>query len=53
MKDICEYCYAKDGDRCRIKNQGRSKDCPCTVCLVKSICIDLCEDWVNLLCEVN
>ena len=48
MKDLCEYCIVKNDSHCKIRRKGRSKDCPCIVCLLKSICANSCETWEKL-----
>ena len=48
MNDPCHLC--KDNSRfCIIKKNGISpKDCPCRVCIVKSICDETCDDHYAL-----
>ncbi len=39
---VCKGC-ADDG-YCTISDKKKIK-CPCTICLIKGICIDTCEDY--------
>lgn len=51
IKDICSSCPVKNDNQCTIKNTGRNKDCPCTKCLLKSICVVTCPEWELLLMD--
>lgn len=48
MKE-CECCLTIKEDECPIKNRGRGSDCPCNECLLRSICVDYCTPWQELL----
>ena len=48
MEDLCYGCI--DFDTCPIKREnikGQSwlSDCPCSICLLKSMCHDQCDDF--------
>lgn len=54
--DICEGCTFDDNNytsQCRIKNKKKDKDCPCTNCLVKITCINVCIPYTRLVNKIN
>lgn len=49
--DDCKGCSFGEHDnhiKCRIKTQGKSSECPCLRCLLKSSCTSYCPDWSKL-----
>jgi hypothetical protein len=53
--DICKGCVfenGKDKSECRIKNNGRDKECPCIECLLKCMCINVCPAYDKLMDEI-
>ena len=52
MKDLCYGCH--DFSLCPIKKElesgypprGKLSDCPCSICLIKGMCIKQCEDFI-------
>jgi hypothetical protein len=54
--DICKGCVFEDGEdksQCRIKVEGRDKECPCTECLLKCMCINVCPTYDKLIKEIE
>ena len=54
--DDCKGCSFGDHDhqiQCRIKKQGKSSECPCIRCLLKSSCTCYCPAWSNLAVGVG
>lgn len=53
MKDECKGCklydYDDQGCRCQvgIPRYKDSRKCPCTECIVKPICIDICSPLID------
>jgi len=46
-KEVCKGCRLYDlideGERCRISHKINGKPCPCSICLVKSVCNQACD----------
>jgi len=44
--DQCEGCtlYSKYPTRCRIRNKGYLKKCPCITCIVQVMCKQSCDE---------
>ena len=42
----CKGCTV-DQDECIILKYYSSQNCPCIECLVKPICIEGCDEWLN------
>jgi hypothetical protein len=57
--DQCEYCSMDETIRCLLKMdvriQSNKEICPCSICLVKSMCNEACEkrrEFFNHIAEV-
>lgn len=49
MENLCTQCtLVKNNRHCPIRRKGKNKDCPCTICLLKSICNVSCEPWEKI-----
>ena len=45
IKDICKGCHLiKEQDGCIYRYKGLEHLCPCTECLVKPMCSDVCQE---------
>jgi len=49
----CTGCH--DHGQCTIQTKGSvaMDDCPCRKCLIKGVCLSICEDLANHYNEVN
>jgi len=49
----CTGCH--DHGQCTIQTKGSvaMDDCPCRKCLIKGVCLSICEDLTNHYNEVN
>lgn len=54
--DICRGCVFEDckdkKSQCKIKEEERDIDCPCTECLLKVICQNSCSLYKKLLIQI-
>jgi hypothetical protein len=54
--DDCKGCSFGEHDdliQCRIKKLGRSSECPCIRCLLKSSCTCYCPPWAKLAAKAG
>jgi hypothetical protein len=54
--DICKGCIFNDGDhniQCKIKNDGKDKDCPCIKCIVLPMCNTPCSSFNELRIKLD
>jgi len=42
----CKGCAGFEiKSNCQLINTNKDKDCPCKVCLIRSMCIDTCNEY--------
>jgi len=54
LKHLCKGCQKRRFKyiRCSFHNNNQIEKCPCTTCLVKAMCRDICNERTNCLSRV-
>ena len=45
--EFSTFCYVRCGPNDE-EHKIDSRKCPCSICLIKSMCVEMCEDLINL-----